>query len=107
MSIFLYLLYVAFAYLRPFETFLQELQDYRPMVVFSCLACVAALASVLFRGRASLRPTYFFLLAGFLSCIALSKITNGWAGGAVVALADFSTSALLFVLTALVVSSQA
>ena len=105
MSLVLYLVYLSCAYLRPFETLWKDVQDLRPMIVLSGLAAIAAIAKALRRGSAGVRPVYFTLLGVLLACIALSKITNGWAGGATVAIGEFSTSAILFSITALTVAS--
>jgi hypothetical protein len=107
MSFFLYLAFIALTYLRPVEAFAQELQVYRPMVVLGLIGFAAALVHALSRSTCKARPRYFVLIGGLLLCISLSKITNGWMGGVSVALSDFSTSALLFLIAPLCVTSFA
>ncbi len=105
MVFYLYLAFVALAYLRPMEAFAPELGIYRPMMILGLVALAAAVVPVLDTGRTAARKLHFVLMLALLACISLSKIANGWAGGAAVALSDFSTSALLFVLTLLNVTS--
>jgi len=105
MAFYLYLAFVALAYLRPVEAFAPELGIYRPMMILGLVALAAAVVPVLDTGRTAARKLHFVLMLALLACISLSKIANGWAGGAAVALSDFSTSALLFVLTVLNVTS--
>src|SRR2546430_4470716 len=101
MAFFLYLAFVALAYLRPVEAFAPELGVYRPMVILGVVALYATVIHALGAGTTAVRKLHFVLMLALLACISLSKIANGWAGGAAVALSDFSTSALLFVLTVL------
>src|SRR5438132_1798100 len=105
MVFYLYLAFVALAYLRPVEAFAPELGVYRPMVILGSVALAAAVMDVLSTGRTAERKLHFVLMLALLACIGLSKVANGWAGGAVAALSDFSTSALLFLLTVLNVTS--
>jgi putative inorganic carbon (HCO3(-)) transporter len=105
MPFFLYLAYVALSYLRPVEAFAPELEIYRPMVILGLVALYAAVFHALGTGRTAARKLHFVLMLALLACIALSKIANGWTGGATGALSDFSPSALLFLLTVLNVTS--
>jgi putative inorganic carbon (HCO3(-)) transporter len=105
MAFFLYLAFVALLYLRPVEAFAPALEVYRPMVLLGSVALAAAVVHVLGAGRPAARKLHVVLMLVLLVCIALSKIANGWAGGAVVALSDFSISALLWLLTVLNVTS--
>jgi hypothetical protein len=104
-AFFLYVAFVALAYLRPVEAFAPELAVYRPMVIVGSLALAAAVMHALSTGRSAARNPHFMLMLALLACIALSQIANGWVGGAVVALSDFSISALTFLLTVLNVTS--
>src|SRR2546426_12402531 len=99
MPFFLYLAYVALSYLRPVEAFAPDLEIYRPMVILGLVALYAAVLHALGTGRTEVRKLHFVLMLALLACIALSKIANGWTGGATGALSDFSPSALLFLLT--------
>jgi putative inorganic carbon (HCO3(-)) transporter len=105
MVFFLYLAFVALAYLRPVEAFAPELAIYRPMLILGSVALYATVVQALGAGRGAATMLHFVLMLALLAWIALSKIANGWAGGAAVALSDFSTSALLFLLTVLNVTS--
>jgi O-Antigen ligase len=105
MAFFLYIAFVALAYLRPVEAFAPELGVYRPMVILGIVALFVTVVRALAAGRTAVRKLHCGLMLALLACIAMSKIANGWAGGAAVALSDFSTSALLFLLTVLNVTS--
>jgi hypothetical protein len=87
------------------EAFAPELEIYRPMVILSLVALYAAVVHALGTGRTAARKLHFVLMLALLACIAISKIANGWTGGAAAALSDFSPSALLFLLTVLNVTS--
>jgi putative inorganic carbon (HCO3(-)) transporter len=105
MPFFLYLAFVALLYLRPVEAFAPELGGYRLMVILGVVALWAAVVHALAMGRTAARKLHFVLMLALLACIAISKIANGWTGGAAGALSDFSPSALLFLLTVLNVTS--
>jgi putative inorganic carbon (HCO3(-)) transporter len=105
MAFFLYLAFIALSYLRPVEAFAPELEVYRPMLILGSVALAAAVVHAVTAGRVAARKLHFVLMLALLVCIALSKIANGWPGGAAVALSTFSPSALLFLLTVLNVTS--
>jgi putative inorganic carbon (HCO3(-)) transporter len=105
MTFALYILLVALTYLRPVEVFAPELQVYRPMLALSLLTFAAAAIGGI-RGRTGLRRQHIVLLLGFLAAIAASHVANGWAGGAVQSLGEFSFSALLFLATILSVTDE-
>jgi putative inorganic carbon (HCO3(-)) transporter len=101
MAFALFLLYVVFTFLRPVELFAPGLAEARPMLVLWLLAFAAAMFSTLMQRRIALRPVHAGLLLAFILAIALSRIANGWAGGAVDAISDFSASVLLLLLAAM------
>ena len=98
MSFVLFIAYLLFTYLRPFETIAPDLAPYRPMLILWSLAFVAAAWRALARSEVAARPVHFGLLGMLVVSIALSKVANQWAGGALPAVADFSTAAMLMVL---------
>ena len=106
MSFHLYLLYLILTYVRPIDMFAPELAAYRPMIVLWGVAFVSAVARAIARREIASRPVYFLLLAAFIGVIAISQVVNGWSGGALISVADFSTSAMLFVLTVLNLTSS-
>jgi hypothetical protein len=101
MAFALFLLYVVFTFLRPVELFAPGLAEARPMLVLWLLAFAAAVFSTLMQRRIALRPVHAGLLMAFILAIAMSRIANGWAGGAVDAISDFSASVLLLLLAAM------
>src|SRR5262245_15461399 len=104
MTFFLYLAFVASCYLRPADVF-PELAGYQPMLSLGLVALAAAVVHALGSGKTAARKLHFVLLLVLLACLALSHVTNGRVGGVAVALSDFSFSTLLFLLTALNVTS--
>ncbi len=105
MSFALFILYILFTYLRPFETIAPDLAPYRPMLILWALAFVTAGARALARNEVAARPVHFGLLGLLIASIALSQIANQWAGGALPAVAEFSTAAMLMVLCMLNLTS--
>lgn len=98
MSFALFIVYILATYLRPFEMFAPQLNVFRPMLILLALALVASTARALARGDLGARPVHFGLLAFLVAAIGVSQVANQWAGGALVAIGDFSASALLMVL---------
>jgi hypothetical protein len=105
MAFALFLLYVVFTFMRPVELFAPGLAEARPMLVLWLLAFTAAVVSTLMQRRIALRGTHLALLLAFIAAIALSRIANGWLGGALEAVSDFSASALLLLLAAMNLTS--
>lgn len=105
MSFALFILYILFTYLRPFETIAPDLAPFRPMLILWVLAFVSAGTRALVLNEVAARPVHFWLLGMLTVCIALSQIANQWAGGALLAVADFSTAAMLMVLCLLNLTS--
>lgn len=105
MSFYLYILYVALTFVRPIEMFAPDLLEYRPMLVLWIVAAAFALTRAISRGEVAARPVHFALLGLLMLIIAVSQVANGWPGGALPAVYDFSTAAMLFVLTCLNLTS--
>lgn len=105
MAFALFLLYVAFTFLRPVELFAPGLAEARPMLVLWLAAFGAALFSTLMQRKMALRPVHIGLLFAFVAAIGISRVANGWAGGAIEAISDFSASALLLLLAAMNLTS--
>jgi putative inorganic carbon (hco3(-)) transporter len=93
MSFALFIIYIVFTYLRPFDTIALSLADYRPMLILWAIAFVAALPRVIMRGGVAARPTHFWLLGVLTAVIGVSQVANRWAG-----VLEFSTAAMLMVL---------
>ncbi|MCB1570276.1 MAG: O-antigen ligase family protein [Xanthomonadales bacterium] len=100
-----YLLLIAITLLHPIEAFAPDIAVYRPALVLSLIVLALAVIEA-FRSRdIAARPRHLLLLGAFMAMIAVSKAANGWAGGAIPALIEFSAPALLFVVTVLVVTT--
>lgn len=104
MAFSLYLLYLIASYLRPAELW-PELAELRPMLWLGWGALAVALIAVSFGNRIPWRMPQVWLMLGLIGSIMLSRIMNGWMGGATAAFTDFGASFLLFFLTILNVNS--
>ncbi|MCW7537516.1 O-antigen ligase family protein [Aquabacterium sp. A7-Y] len=105
MSFAIFLLYVVLVFLRPIELLAPELTDYRPMLWLWLLAFGSALVRSVMKRQFSAHPVFLWLLGGFTLALAVSMVANGWAGGAIDAVSQFSASALLFVLVCMNVTT--
>ncbi len=101
MSFFLFTLYLALNFARPVELLVPELGELRPMLWLWLFAFAAACAEVARRQRIAASSLHLLTLVGFMVAIAASQVMRGWAGGAALAMASFSTSSMLFVLAVL------
>lgn len=105
MSFGAYLLYIVLAYLRPIEMLAPDLAAYRPMLILWVFAFVTGIARALKDRQIAASRVNMVLLGLFVTAIAISSAANGWFGGMIVAIADFSASAMLFVLTVMNLTS--
>jgi putative inorganic carbon (HCO3(-)) transporter len=105
MAFALFLLYVVFTFLRPVDLFAPDLAHLRPMLWLWLLAFLSAALTALSRREIAAPPVYLGLLLAFTVAIGLSLVVNGWAGGAMLAVGEFSTSALLLVLACMNITS--
>ena len=98
MSFALFIGYVLFTYLRPFDTIAADLASYRPMLIMWTVAFMSASVRALANKEVGARPVHFALLGMLVISIALSKMANQSFSGAAPAVADFSTGAMLMAL---------
>lgn len=105
MSFALFIAYILCTYLRPFEVLTPDLIAFRPMLVLLAVALAAASIRAMARKEVGGRPVHFWLLAMLVAAIGMSQVANHWAGGAFVAIGDFSASAMLMVLCLLNLTS--
>jgi putative inorganic carbon (hco3(-)) transporter len=105
MSFALFLVYIAFTYLRPFDIMAPGLAPYRPMLVLWGLAFLGAAVHAMSSRQVAARPAHAYLLSMLVACIAMSQAANGYFGGAIPAILDFSTSAMLMALCMLNLTS--
>lgn len=106
MSFLLFTLYLALNFVRPVELLAPELGELRPMLWLWLAAFLAACASAVRQQRVGASSLHFLMLGGLMLAIFASQIAQGWVGGAVGALAQFSSSSMLFVLGALNLTSM-
>jgi len=105
MSLFLLLLYLGCTYLRPMD-FFPDLAPYRIMLWLGVLCGLAAVTGCLLTSkRPSLRTPQILLMPALLAVVVVSRIAQGWLGGALIALQDFGTTAAVFLMIVLVVNS--
>lgn len=105
MSFVLFIAYILFTYLRPFDTIALGLAPYRPMLVLWSLAFFAGSLRAASRDELAARPAHFGLLGMLVGSIALSNFANQSTSGALSAVADFSAAAMLMVLCLLNITS--
>jgi putative inorganic carbon (hco3(-)) transporter len=98
MSFALFIVYILCTYLRPFEMFAPQLNEYRPMLILLALALITATVRATVRQETGARAIHFKLLMLLVLAIGVSQVANQWAGGALVSIGDFSASAMLMVL---------
>lgn len=104
MPFVLYLIYLSASYLRPAELW-PDLAELRPMLWLGWGAFATALIAIPFGNRVPWRMPQIWLMLGLLGSIMMSRVTNGWAGGAIASFIDFGPSFLLFFLTILNVNT--
>ena len=105
MSFFAYLLYLALTFLRPTELFWPDLEEYRPMLWLWLFAFLSALVSVAASQQFAARRVNFLLLGLLVVTVGASVAVNSSFSGALEAVSAFSTSAMLFVLTCMNLTS--
>ena len=106
MSFGLFLVYLIFVLIRPIEALDLELAGARPMLLLWVAAFGSALLRSLTRSEFASKGTHIFLLGGLMTAIMLSQIAQGWLGGALWSFGHFSTSAGLFVLICMNVTTM-
>ena len=106
MSFGLFLIYLIFVLIRPIEALGLELAGTRPMLLLWVAAFGSALLRAATRSELAGKGTHFYLLGGLMVVIMLSQIAQGWLGGAIGSFAHFSTSAGLFVLICMNVTTM-
>ena len=106
MSFFLFLLYLFIVVVRPIEAFELDVGNSRPMLILWLFAFVFGLVRALTKGEIAARPAHYFLFGMLLFAIMASQIRQGYLGGALQGFLEFSTSAGLFFLVALNVTTM-
>ncbi len=114
MSFAIYLLVLAFTYLRPVEAFAPELEIYKTTLWLSIVSLLASLAALAFNAAPSqfmgqqnqAKKHTVFLVSLFCMAIFFSLATKGLVGDALNALLLFSPSAVIFLLTVINVNTM-
>ena len=105
MSFALFLVYLVVVLTRPIEFFELDISGARPMLLLWLGCFLVSILHALARAQVAAKAAHFVLLGFLLVVIMLSQLKQGWAGGAIVAAFEFSSSAGLFVLVCLNVTS--
>lgn len=95
---FMFLLYLFFLYLRPVELWFAWMADFRPMMIIWLISFGGSLVHVLRHKDAAATSKHYWILITLMLAVALSLIFKGRVGDAMLAVADFSASVLLFFL---------
>lgn len=106
MSFALFLLYLFIVIVRPIEALELDVGNARPMLVLWLFAFVFGLVRAVTKGEIAARPAHVFLFGMLLVAIMASQIRQGYLGGALQGFLDFGTSAGLFFLVALNVTTM-
>jgi O-antigen ligase len=102
---FLYLLLLVVVLVKPIEAFAPQLAEYRIAMILSLGVFGLALVGALRTGEMAIRMRHLFLLLGLTGVVFASVAVHGWLGGANEALISFLPSVLMFLTTAMVVTT--
>jgi putative inorganic carbon (hco3(-)) transporter len=105
-SFWLYIIYIAFSFLRPIELYFPGLGEYRPMLWLWLAAAIGAVMSALATKQFAGRGVHFGLMFAFVFSMTFGHVAHGYLGGATAALSSFSTSSMLYFLVLLNVTSR-
>jgi putative inorganic carbon (hco3(-)) transporter len=95
MSFVLFLVYLAFTMDRPFEMYLPGLAELRPMMLLSFAMIGSALVYAQRTGESAMWPTQKKLVILFVCAMGISRLANGWAGGVLDAMNNFTLPGFL------------
>jgi len=101
MGFVVFLIYLMLIYMRPIEMFAPELMEFRPMVILWAIAFSSGLTRSLKSKEIAARKRHLWVLAGFVFCIFMSKLLSGGVADAFDALNQFQSTALLYVLVSM------
>jgi hypothetical protein len=105
-SFTLYLVFVAFVFIKPFETIAPEMAQYNPMVYFAIFTLAAAVPQAFSGNRRVATSLHTTCFIGLIFAIALSWLVKGWFGGAGQSLLRSAPSFVLFLLTLVLINSK-
>lgn len=103
---FLYLILLALVLVKPIEAFAPGLAEYRIAMLMSLGVFAMALVGTLRTGEMALRTRHLWLVFGLTAVVFVSVAVHGWLGGAKEALVSFLPSVLMFLTTAMVVTTM-
>ena len=92
MSFRLYLLFLAFNFLRPIEMFAPDLAFLRIMVILSALTLVFSYREAKTTGLFSAEPQHTRLAKWFVALLIMSRLSVGWVSGAMAVPGEISVS---------------
>src|SRR5689334_14251008 len=99
MSYALFLVFVALTFLRPFDLFLPETAEYRPMLLLmlACLVVTIATPSCRKAAARGAQPLALVILIWLATVISL--VSNGLFGQSIEAAVSFAPSVVTFIVT--------
>jgi hypothetical protein len=100
-----YLLYLFMVFVRPFEQFLPEAMALRPILILWIVTFVASVVDAKKEGGGAARPVHYWMLVGMTVVVTCSLLFTGYSANISWAVGEFSTPAMLFVLTTLNVNT--
>lgn len=105
MAFKLFVLYLSMVFLRPIDQLAPDLMDLRPMSILWAIAFAAAINDWVQSKIFAAATIHIKLLITFWITIVVSLLTNGLFGDAVSAIGEFSTPAMLLILSSLNITS--
>lgn len=100
-----YLLYLFMVFVRPIEQFLPDVMALRPILILWIVTFVASVVDARKAGGGAARPVHYWMLVGMMVVVTCSLLFTGYVSNISWAVGEFSTPAMLFVLTALNVNT--
>lgn len=104
MSFPLVILYVAFCFLRPGD-FFPGIAEYRPMLWLGSLTGVIVLVERLMKRQPLPALPQFWLVGLFVLAVSLSRLAQGWVGGAIYSLVELAAPIGVFYLVSISVNT--
>lgn len=100
-----YLLYLFMVFVRPIEQFLPEMMALRPILILWIVTFITGVVEAKKSGGSAAQPVHYGMLFGMTVVVTCSLLFTGYLSNISWAVGEFSTPAMLFVLTALNVTT--
>jgi putative inorganic carbon (hco3(-)) transporter len=102
----LYLIFVTFVFIKPFEIIVPDMAQFNPMIYFAIFTLIASVPHAINGKQRVITSLHVACFTGLIVAIALSWLSKGWMGGAVQSLLRSAPALVLFVLTLILLTSR-